>query len=209
MKKLFTLFILAIFSSQMWAGMVSGNFYCNKETKTTVTSSCGGGTITAKYGTTSGNYNNSMFSDRAYYTGYSLYDGRYVQVTATAAAGYTFKEWQVSGGLSSFSSSGNVMTFTVPMGSYYVHAIFTASSGGSGSGSGSGSRSSVVAATTSAKSVTVYATGSGSGKTVNYALPDGVVDMGTVGYWSTKNVGGTNEISASHYYQWDSTKKNK
>ncbi|MBR1515383.1 MAG: hypothetical protein IJ621_01365 [Paludibacteraceae bacterium] len=137
-----------------------------------------------------------------------MYDGRYVKLTAKNNTGFTFKEWVVSSNITTKTISSNVIQFTTPNGSWSVYAIFTDNSG-SGSGSGGGSRSSAAATkTASAQSVTVNRTGTGAGKTINYALPSDVVDMGTAGYWRTLNVGGQYTSSTGDYYQWGSTTKN-
>lgn len=190
MKKLFSLIFVALISSQMWA-----------TTYSKVNVSAVNGTIVSKqYASSISGYKFSISS--------TVRDGYYVWITATPTTSGATCTWTVTGGRSlsdctQTNEGGNfVLRFTMPTSDVTVTATFA---GGSGSGSGGGSRSSVVATkTASAKSATVNRTGSGSGKTVNYALPDGVVDMGTAGYWSEKNVGGQYTTSTGKYFQWGS-----
>ena len=206
MKKIISLFVLALLSSQMWGAVTwGGYFYCNVDSKSKT--SLGGGTVSAVSGSTTAYSGANTFSDQKSVTnsgnGWCITYGYYVKLTATPSEGYKFKEWVNEGAtLNSVSKSGNIMTYQIPdnlSNDYYIYAIFEIDNG-----SGNGGNEPAGPTAGSLQSYTVTPGESERVQVANVSIPnfDKAVDLGFDCLWADKNVGAASTSYRGTAYTW-------
>lgn len=130
MKKLFSLLIVALISSQMWGTAVK--IYVNKTNKTTTTTLCGGGTVKAGYTTTANKHYANQYTVTTYNTSITRNNGEKVDATATnTVSGWEFDHWVIVEGTNDITNTtskvtinGNSVEVKIASTTIYIHAIY-------------------------------------------------------------------------------------
>ena len=209
MKKIISLFVLALLSSQMWAsnGWGCGFFSCKIDSKD---GTSGGGTVSAISGTTTSYSGYTTFTDKASYSNFGGggLDGYYVKVTAKPNDGYKFKAWEVNlyrdgndtkKSIINVVKSDNVITYQIATNSscdYDIWAIFELDNGGGDEPAGPTAGS--------LQSYTVTPGEHVRQQVANVSIPnfDKAVDLGFDCLWADKNVGAASTSYRGTAYTW-------
>ena len=199
MKKLISLLILALISTQMWASWGAGYFYCKIDSKDGTT---GGGTVSAVSGQTTAYNGSNKFSNQTTVTnGGNGWAGGlqdyYFKITATPDDGFKFKEWYINKKYNANGNSiqneqinDNVITYQAVHNltcDYQIYAIFELdnSSGNGGEDEPSGPVAGAL------QSYTVTPGEHVREQVANVSIPNfsNAVDLGFDCLWAEKNVG--------------------